>query len=189
MKLRYKILILLLSILLFLIVVQYLLVQKSILSNLHELELNVSQVEMERVVNAIFQELENLDTLALNLSELNEIYDYINGRNASQEAVNFMNNIFELLNINLVIIADSRLQIRFQKCYDYINRTELQIPELAPSNISSQLPLLNHTNRTSSVKGIVLVSSGIMLVTNRPILTHQANVPISGNLVLGCTDD
>lgn len=177
--------ILLLGILLFLILVQYLLVKKSILSNLHELELSVSQGEIESVVNAIYQELENLDTLALNLAERDEIYDYVTGRNAGQEAVNFMNNIFELLRINLVIIADSRHQLRFQKCYDYINRIELQIPELATNNISAQFPLLNHTALTSSVKGIVLVSSGIMLVASRPILTHQANSPISGILVLG----
>ncbi|MCX7765368.1 MAG: diguanylate cyclase [Candidatus Sumerlaeia bacterium] len=185
MKIRYKILVLLISILLSLIVAQYLLGRKSILSNLNELELNICQGEIERVVNAIQQELEHLDTLAFNLAGHNEIYKYVSEKNISQETLLWGNQIFELLRINLIIIADSHHQIRFQKCYDYVNRKELQIPELAQNNVPLQFSVFNHTTPTGSVKGIVLLNSGIMLMAARPILTDKTTEPIRGTLVMG----
>ena len=72
----------------------------------------------------------------------------------------------------------------FGRAFDIQNKTELPIPE-SFHDISPNSILLRHSDENSSIKGIILLPEGPMLIASRPVMDTERKRPIHGSLIWG----
>jgi PAS domain S-box-containing protein len=191
MKLRTKTLVMIGAALLSLIVVLYATASTILLHNFHDLEAQYVYQDVARALDALDDDLSDLNTSARDYAEWDDTYSFISTQNPKYIKSNFVNATFSQLRLNLVILLDTQGKIVFSKGFDLVKQTETSIPKSLQKHLSPNSPLL--TSRTlskdsrflySSKTGIVLLPEGSLLITARPILTSQGSGPPLGTLIM-----
>lgn len=191
MKLRTKTLVIIGAALLSLIVVLYATASTILLHNFHDLEAQYVYQDVARALDALDDDLSDLNTSARDYAEWDDTYSFIATPNPKYIKSNFVNATFSQLRLNLVIILDSQGKTVFSKGFDLVKQTETSIPKSLQKHLTPNSPLL--TSRTlsedsrflhSSKTGIVLLPEGSLLITARPILTSQGSGPSLGTLIM-----
>ena len=191
MKLRTKTLLMIGAALLSLIVVLYATASTILLHNFHDLEAQYVYQDVARALDALDDDLSDLNTSARDYAEWDDTYSFISTPNAKYIKSNFVNTTFSQLRLNLVIILDNQGKTVFSKGFDLIKQTETSIPKslekhLTPNSFLLTSPTLSEDSRFlhSSKTGIVLLPEGSLLITARPILTSQGSGPSLGTLIM-----
>ncbi|MEM3013237.1 MAG: CHASE4 domain-containing protein [Candidatus Bathyarchaeia archaeon] len=73
----------------------------------------------------------------------------------------------------------------YGKAFDLHTMTEEPIPNSILEKINVNGTILNASNETNGVKGLILTSEDPMLIVSRPILTSYDEGPIQGTLIIG----
>lgn len=144
-----------------------------------EMEKNVQRTEM-----ALSDDISSLNGDVGDWATWDETYNFIENGNPDYIERNIPDTTFIEIRLNLMLFVNSTGGIVFGRGFDLQNRTELPIP---PSfkDISANSILLHHADKESSIKGILLLPEGPMIIASRPILDNQRNGPIRGSLIWG----
>lgn len=144
-----------------------------------EMEKNVERTEM-----VLYDDISQLNGDVGDWATWDETYSFIENGNPDFIERNIPDTTFTEIRLNLMLFVNSTGGIVFGKGFDLQNRTELPVP---PSfkDISANSILLHHTDKESSIKGILLLPEGPMIIASRPILDNQKNGPVRGSLIWG----
>ncbi|MFZ3166327.1 MAG: CHASE4 domain-containing protein [Candidatus Methanoperedens sp.] len=133
---------------------------------------------------SISDDISSLNGIVGDWAAWDETYEFIDDSNPKYIETNLPDTTFVEIRLNLVLFINSSGNTVFGKAYDIQNKTELPIPgsfqNISPGNI-----LLQHSDENSSIKGIILLPEGPMMVASRPILDTERKKPIRGSLIWG----
>ncbi|MDJ0706238.1 MAG: CHASE4 domain-containing protein [Leptolyngbyaceae cyanobacterium MO_188.B28] len=165
--------------------VLYLASAKIILSSFAEAERQVIQRDIERVQEALLNDLATLDTEAEDYAEWDDTYAFMANRNAEYVCSNLNDATLDSLQLNLVALFDSAGQIIFSKGFDLENSQGIPFPKSLQTHLTPDSLLLQHPNLENSPSGIVLLPEGALLIASSPILTSASEGPSRGSLLMG----
>ncbi|GFE61246.1 EAL domain-containing protein [Geobacter sp. AOG2] len=147
-------------------------------------ELDVTE-NVGRAVNLINDEARNIDIICGDYSAWDDAYRYVRDGNQAFEKSNLTLPTFLKLRLNLVMYLNGAGDVVFGKAIDLENSRFVPISAGFSRHISSADRLLSHTTPDSSVKGIVNLPEGPMIIASRPVLTSEYVGPVRGTLILG----
>jgi len=185
MSLRKKTLIIILATLVALIVILFVVSQTIFLRSATRLEEQDTRQNIERALNALNQEISQVESQVGDWAPWDDTYAFIDDANEAYIQSNLIDETFVNLELNLMLFIDSSGQIVFGKALDLQNEQEVPVPESVKEHLSADNLLIQHKDIESTVSGIILLPEGPMLITSHPILTSEHEGPIKGTLIFG----
>jgi len=114
------------------------------------------------------------------IGELDETYAFVEDHNENYVKSYLYDDEFNLLKVNLIIIADQSGKIVFSRAFDLNNMTEIAI---SPVSIASILPQNQESGKSFS--GLITLLEGPILISSRPVLTSEGKGQSRGTLIMG----
>ena len=105
-------------------------------------------------------------------------------RSGIQES-NFVDNAFESLELNAVVILDLAGKVVFARGYDLLERRVQPVSPGLMEAIAAIPELREYDTARSARSGLVALPEDPMLVASRPVVSSDFDGPIQGTLILG----
>lgn len=185
MTLRRKTLIVIGLVLIALIVVLYIALSNVLLDGFAEVERQVAQRNVQRVIEAFNTEVTDMERNTGDWAPWDATYTFIEDRNEDYITDNLGDSTFTNLQLNNMIFFNMNEEIVYSKAFDLQNGVELPLPDSIPQHFSANNQLLQHEETTSVESGFILFPDNPMLVGSRPIVTNDFEGPIRGTLIMG----
>ena len=187
MQLRKKTLLIVGAALICLIVVLYATASTILLHDFHNLEAQYVRQDVARAVDALDDDLSNLDTSAQDYAEWDDTYSFVNTQSRDFVKSNFVDSTFIYLRLNLLVVLDSKGETVFSKGFDLKSKTQTPIPESLKQHLTAAL--LDSGAEPGGVPlaktGVLTLPEATLLVSSRPILNSNAIGPPRGTLIVG----
>lgn len=156
-----------------------------LLKSYAELEEQAGRQHVLRALNAVNEKINTLNMNADQYASWDDTYNFIENKNESYIRENLIEDNFKSLGINLMIFIDTSGKLVVSKGFDLETGREMQVPESLHKYLFPTSKLLQHPDIKNSVKGIIMLPEGPMLVASQPILTSKFEGPARGTLVMG----
>lgn len=137
------------------------------------------------VLSVFGQTADDFNSRFADWSSWDDTYAFIQNRNSEFIASNLIPEGLANIRVNIAIFVNTSGKIVYGTGLDSQKLKLTPVPEALKRRISLSDPLLQHPNAKSSLAGILLLPSGPILITSRPILTTKSTGPIRGTLVFG----
>ncbi|MBD1827920.1 PAS domain S-box protein [Microcoleus vaginatus GB1-A2] len=137
------------------------------------------------VLSVFGQTADDFNSRFADWSAWNDTYNFIQNRNSEFIDSNLIPEGLVNLRVNIAVFVNTSGTIVYGTGFDSEKLKLTPVPEALKRRISLSDPLLQHPNPKSSLAGIMLLPSGPILITSRPILTTKSTGPIRGTLVFG----
>lgn len=187
MKLRQKTLITIGLTLTGLTTVLYLTSSRILLGSLEKAEQQEASQVVNGVLSVINQTADDFNNRFADWSAWDDSYEFITNRNPEFIKSNLVPETLANLKVNLVLFIDTSGKIVFGTGFDRENKKLTPIPEDLTSHLTLNSPLLKHSTPESTLSGILLLSTGPMFISSRPILTSQSTGQTRGTVIFGRT--
>jgi signal transduction histidine kinase/CheY-like chemotaxis protein len=185
MKLRTRTLLTVALSLVGLVAILYSVARVSMLRGFSELEADDTRQNLSRATAVLGDDLATLDNTTSDYAAWDDTCAYLAGKNPNLPVSEFPDQWFPRLRITFVMIFDQNGRKVFAKAYDPVAGKEREIPQGLEAHLAPGSLLRSHTHPGSKVLGIVLLSSGAMLIDSQPILDSRSRGPIRGTFVMG----
>ncbi len=152
-----------------------------VLNGFAELEQANTRQNVERVLDALDNELASLNSKAGDWANWDDSYNFVQDRNSSFASSNLGIKSFVELQVNLILFVDSSGETVFAKAIDLERGAEIPVPDFS-AYLQPDSVLTHHADTASAVTGLVGTPTP-MLVASRPILTSEGGGPIRGTLI------
>jgi PAS domain S-box-containing protein len=137
------------------------------------------------VLNLFSQTSDDFNSRFADWSAWDDTYAFIQNRNKEFIASNLIPEGLANVRVNIAVFVNTSGKIVYGTALDTKKLQLTPVPEALKQHISLNDPLLQHPNAESSLAGIMLLPSGPVLITSRPIVTTKSTGPIRGTLVFG----
>ncbi len=154
------------------------------LDSFSNLESRLMQTEIVRAKQSIQIELDHIDTINSDYSGWDEAYSFVQNGNTSFIRTNLADAVFIKQRLNLIVFLNPAGDTVFSRFFDYRRGRELPLPDDLMPHLNPGLTHLTHKSVDASVKGILNIPSGVLMLTSRPVLTSQYRGPAQGTLVM-----
>ncbi len=158
--------------------------EKYIITDFIYLEKHDATQNAQRVEEALNSDLQSLDDKTGDWANWDDAYDFAENGNAEFIKENPTNRAFSEININLMMFINNSGQVLYAKGYDLTAQKEAS-PSASILGLASDDTLINHPDLKKSVKGIVNLPEGPLLVSAHPILNSDGIGPSRGTLIFG----
>ncbi len=185
MNLREKTLVIIGITLVGLVTILYAASQIIIMNSFAELEEETARQDVKRVLNALSNDLDTIDSTTYDWAAWDDTYAFIESRNADYIESNLIDSTFVTLKLNIMMFVHSSGKIIFKKAVDLEEEAEIPFPQSLEHQISLKDYLIRHSDVESYITGILLLPEGPLLVASRPVLTSNDEGPIRGTLIMG----
>lgn len=184
MKLRQKTLLLIGLTLVGLVGVLYATLSTIFRSSFAELEKRNAHQNMRRVQEAVFEELETLNTTTADYAKWDDTYAFIQSVNQNFVRANLLDENFVRLRLNVVLLFNSKDEQVVGKGFNLEQEKETPIPDSLQKHLTPDSILLKHPDTKSSLVGILVLPEGILAIASNPILTSQGTGSSRGSLIM-----
>lgn len=137
------------------------------------------------VLSLLGQTSDDFNSRFADWSAWDDTYAFIQNRNKEFIASNLVPEGLANVRVNIAVFVNTSGKIVYGTGLDTKKLQLTPVPEALKQHISLNDPLLQHPNAESSLAGIMLLPSGPVLITSRPIVTTKGTGPIRGTLVFG----
>lgn len=185
MRLYTKILIVISLTLMSLILILYIMSRIILLESFVQLERVYARENVERVLSALSDELDNLTIITQDYAEWDETYAFVADGNQDYIDSNLGDITLIDLNLNLMLFMNTSGQIVFSKNLDPLNNQQIDVPADLTKLLFANDAFLNHADTNIDLSGLVLLPEGPMLIAARSILTNESEGPSHGVLIFG----
>jgi signal transduction histidine kinase len=146
--------------------------------------------DLERISNAIGNELDHLDTLANDWSAWDDTYRYARDHNIEYEISNLTTSALVNNKLNLLLIIDRSGQKRWGATLIETYEKKISIKPFDRQTFTGNFPLLfsspQRVSLSKQVKtGVINTNYGLMLFASRPILDSNEIGPSQGTFIMG----
>lgn len=150
-----------------------------------ELELQGAERDVDRCLDAIKSELEEINNTANDWGSWDDLYQYVEDQNESFAKANLTAESFSNTHKNLICILDTKHRVVWGQTHDMVTLESLEVPDLFTMLQEDTSPITTHKNIDDARGGILLTSRGAILVASQPIVTTKRQGPIRGSVVMG----
>jgi sensor domain CHASE-containing protein len=159
------------------------------LSSFLQLEEESARRNVERMLDALSEELSHLDIIAVDWAKWDDTYAFIEDGNEAYITSNLIDATFVELKINLILYFNDSGQLVFGKAFDLQTARVVPLPEGLSDHLEEKNLLVYHANEKSALSGLLLLPELTLLVASRPILTSEGQGPMRGTLIMGIVFD
>jgi sensor domain CHASE-containing protein/signal transduction histidine kinase len=184
MTLRNKTLISIGLTIVFLVALLYVSSRLILLNGFAKLEEENELQNLESASNAIQNDIDSLDAMTYDWASWDDTYEFITDRNQDYVDSNLVDEAFPNSRLNFVLYINAEGDLVYGKGYDPQNKEQIPIPKSLLEHTTGGSMLARHTEADSSIKGLILLPEGPLIVASRPILTSKEKGPIRGALIL-----
>jgi len=185
MKIRYKIWALIIFIMSITILSINIIAGNVIDSSFRSLEQKEMIINVERFHNALNNEIKQLDAAVGDWSAWNDTYKFIGGENNDFPATNMDNESMTNLRTDVMVYVKSSGIILYEKAFDYSEQKDMKVPMSLNNYFYKNSSLINFVDLNSSIKGILQLPEGSILIASRPVITSARDGPIRGAIIWG----
>jgi PAS domain S-box-containing protein len=143
------------------------------------------QQNVERVTEALADDLRELNRTARDWASWDETYAFVEDVNQSYIQANLEEQTFANLRLNIMLFINKAGRITYGKSLDLQQQVAAPIPDSLRQYLEANGSILQHKVADSSYTGIVLLPEAPLLVAAQPILNSDRTSPIRGTLILG----
>lgn len=163
----------------------YVLTSTLILRDYKDLEREEIQRNLQRVEDALKKDIEYLDNVSADWAYWSDTYDFIQDQNPDYAESNLSASTMVYLDMDLLLMVDSRLQHVFHLAINPTTREEIPLPNDILKLIESGSAQPDAHMPESVRSGIVMTSQGSILISARYILRSDSSGPPQGVLLFG----
>lgn len=185
MKLRTRTLLSVVFSLVSLVAILYSVARVSMMRSFAALEADDTRQNLERATAVLADDLSTLDHTATDYADWDDTCAFVEGKNRTLPTSEFPDEWFPRLRIDFVMIFDAHGRQLFAKAYNSATRKETEMPQGLRAHLAPGSLLMRHAYPESKVLGIVLLTSGAVLIDSQPILDSKSRGPIRGTFVTG----
>ncbi|RPI29524.1 MAG: hypothetical protein EHM70_15630, partial [Chloroflexota bacterium] len=185
MTLRMKTLLTISAALAGLIAILFIVSQGIISHQITEAEEEGIRQDVTRVTGVLSSFLDGMVATNSDWSSWDDTYQFIEDKDQAYITANINSNTFNTLDLNLMVFVHESGEIVESRAFDLENEIEVPLPEDLLQHLNSDSPLVHHPSPGSTVKGILLLHQGPMLVVSRPILDSMGEGPVRGSFIIG----
>lgn len=155
-----------------------------LLDGFAKLEEQQTRKNVKRVQDALSEEIAQLNLTTTDWAEWDETYAFIENANKAYFNTYLTNLSIARLKLNLMLYVHSSGRIVFSKGFDLERKKQIPILKNFQKHLSAK-SLLLPSSMKSSLKGLILLPEGPILIASRPILTSESSGSIRGALIMG----
>ena len=185
MRLRQKTLLLISTLLVSLIGVLYGSLSMILGGSFAELEQKDTERNVQRVKEALFEEIEQLSVSVYDYAAWDDTYEYVIGKNPEYPEVNLIEESFAGLKINAIALLDNEAKVIFGTGFNRETEEKTELPPGLQSQFAKGNPLVTHADEESETTGILMLKDKAILLASQPILTSEETGPSRGTFLLG----
>ncbi len=168
------------------ILVLYLASDSIVLGSFSTLENERAQRDVQRVRSALDDDLTTLEGTTRDWSLWDDTYHYLADHNEAY----FNSNLADILpmvsnHLNVMLFIDTAGRVVSARSADYRAGKVTTFPEGLIAQVNLNNVLLKHPTADSSIKGIIALSEGAMLIASEPIMHSTGSGDINGTLIFG----
>ncbi|MBN1814543.1 MAG: GAF domain-containing protein [Anaerolineae bacterium] len=184
MTLRNKTLISISLTIVFLVVLLYVSSRLILLNGFARLEEENVLQNLESALNTIQNDVDALDAMVFDWASWDDTYAFVADGNQDYVDSNLVDETFPNIRLNFILYVNAAGDLVYGKGYDLQNEEQIPIPESLFEHTTGDSLLARHTETDSSIKGLVLLPEGPLIVASRPIPTSEEEGPIRGALIM-----
>jgi len=185
MKLRTRTLLSVALSLVSLVAILYCVARVSMMHSFANLEADDTRQNLARATAVLADDLATLDNATSDYAAWDDTCAYLEGRKPDLPTSEFPDPWFPRLRIDFVLIFDRYGRQMFTKAYDPVAGKATEIPQGLWAHLAPGSLLMHHAHPGSKVLGIVLLTSGPVLIDSQPIIDSQGRGPIRGTYIAG----
>lgn len=163
-----------------LIVILYAATTSIMLGGFEQIEQHDAAENVERMVYALVDDINTMDTVALEWASRTTTRDFVNG--ATDLVIG--EEVFWTIGINYLIVTDSSGAVLQYEGYDLALDEPMPVPDSLLSHIGPGTVLGVHDNPLSDVMGVLVIPEGPLMVTSRPVVSSDGE-DVIGALIMG----
>ncbi len=169
-----------------LVIVLYIASRSFLLGGFVKLEQASARENVQRVLNALDQDLGAVDRFTYDRAATDETYNFMESPNKE-----FVQSLFgkdstgtpATRRFNFVVLMDAAGHIVASRGRDIATNTLVEIPGSLKIHVSLADTLFNFPANTNKVSGVLMLPEGPLLVVTRPIVKTNGEGPIRGALL------
>jgi len=167
------------------ILVLYLVLRVCVMQSFVELERQNTTRNIARVLDLISEREATIDSKASDWSAWDDAYQFVQDGNPRFVQSNFALSAFTGMDLNLIAYLNNSEEIVYARWHEPGSDSMTPLPENIRAAIIDAGRLTTHPTTQSSVRGILMVKQGPMLVASRPVVTSNEQGPVRGSLIFG----
>jgi|GEM_PF-2444726 len=140
--------------------------------------------DVQRVLDALSQEIDGVSRTALDYANWDETYSFIENQNREYIESNFANYI-DALQMNAIVYVDNSGRVAVSLGADLEAAKAKPVSQALLNQLKSGSELLKHPDPESAIAGIVQLPEGPILIGSRPIVTGEGKGPVRGSVIMG----
>src|SRR6202158_6023226 len=149
------------------------------------LEADDTRQNLARASAVLPDDRSRLDQTASDYAAWDDAVEFIAGKKPDFTISQFPDEWFRRLHIAFVMIFDANGRQVFARAYDTAAAKETEIPSGLRAHIAPGSLLLRHAYPGTTLRGIVLLNSGLALIASQPVLDSKSRGPIRGTFLIG----
>lgn len=157
---------------------------------LESLEKSKARDDINRVINAIRGEINQIDKYCYDNAAWDDMYSYADNHNGSFIKKNFpLNSLMDNM-LNMVYVYDTAGNKIWGRAIDFKTRKDITIRDFHGKRVPLEHKLIWGSDqakplRNLSKTGIINTEIGFILVSSRPVITTKYVGPVRGSLIMG----
>ena len=149
------------------------------------LEKGLVETNLARVQNAIADEISSLGATTSAWASWDETYRFVVRRNGSYVESNIRSGMFSNLDLDLVLLLDTRGALIYGATLDPLKGVRQGVPPGLMGWLAAHPPLTGHANTSSGAEGIIQLPEGPLLAAARLIMDPRRARGARGTLLMG----
>lgn len=156
-----------------------------LLESYRQIELQDAAQNLDRGMNALMGSLENMDRTTQDYSYWDDLYRYMITHDRAFADVNLVDSTFNNTRWNILFLFDTNQNLVYEGAFDLTEKASMAVPPAWKHAIQSRISRLTPQQLRTSVRGLLQVPEGVMMVVSREILQSNLNGPVQGLMVTG----
>jgi len=148
-------------------------------------EQQLNTVNLQRVMAAFENNFTILNYLANDWSHWNDTYQFVQDGNIEFIRSNLVEETFQELDVNFIIIKDTEGNVVYAGSYDLITEEFGSISPALYNFLNPGEDIVNFESSLENKRGIVMLEGKPLLLVVSPILTSEIEAPAKGVFILG----
>jgi len=158
----------------------------TVLPSFHALEEETAKKNGERVLEAIYREIDQIEPSVSDWSFWTDTYKFVKGQNPDYIESNLDEGAtLAGMQMNYLGMFDTSGRAVWTQSFDIEEEKLLELGELTGDRLKNGHPLLVHSTPTSKAKGLIDTPHGPLLVVAKPIMDNDKQKPPAGTLMMG----
>lgn len=139
----------------------------------------------DRCVQAVEREVDHLNSVCLEWSDWDDLYQYVVDKNDDFNQANLVSTeYFRRANLPVMFILDTDNRVVWSTNMDLETLEQVELPEFPRDEFPADHPLIKSSHPQGYVNGILLTQRGPMLVASRPIRRTDAKGDPRGRFIM-----